>query len=300
MTKKNLQIEIDESKADTLASNRSFEWILDELPFGISVQKLDRTIIYENQKVKDLVGSFLYRQCYNRWHYLPERENEPCPDCPATVGFSDKQIHKIFRKTIDEDGNDLFLEIQFIPILDKNEEFENYIEIIRDVKITDKARIMSENTPEEILDSVQISFVKYGYLGGEVITTDLLDFAQKEDLNDLITKVTVYIFSGVMQGYENQTGLFGPFPVLDMTDYLMETFVFQLKDEQADYRFKGRQPCLLLIFFPREHYFLFEKRMEIEEYISKEISKWENIDSINKDTQEDFKNRLFKLIKKQL
>ncbi len=192
------------------------------------------------------------------------------------------------------------MEIQFIPIIKENEEIENYIEIIRDVKLTDKARILSDRTPNEILASVQISFVKYGYLGGEVITTDLLDFAQKDDLNDLITKVTVYIFSGVMQGFENQKGLFGPFPVLDMTDYLMETFVFQLKDDQADYRFRGKQPCLLLVFFPREHYFLFEKRKEIEDYISKEVDKLEHIDSINRDTHEDFKNRLFDLIKQQL
>ena len=299
MTKENL-INSSEEKQEKILKNESFEWILDELPFGISVQKIDRTIIYENQKVRELVGSFLYRQCYNRWHYIPERKNKPCPDCPASIGFSDKQRHTIFRKTIDEKGNDLFLEIQFIPILNEDEEVEKYIEIIRNVKLTDKTRILSDKTPDEILDSVQISFVKYGYLGGEVITTDQLNFVKKDNLNELITKVTVYIFSGVMQGFENQKGLFGPFPVLDKTDYLMETFIFQLIDDQADYRFNGKQPCLLLMFFPREYYFLFEKRKEIEDYIFMDIENWKDIDSLNIDTHEDFKNRLFDMIKNQL
>ena len=89
---------------EVLKKESNFEWILDELPFGISVQKVDRTIIYENQKTKDMVGSFLFRQCYNRWHYIPERKNAPCPDCPASIGFTDKQRHKIFRKTIDKNG----------------------------------------------------------------------------------------------------------------------------------------------------------------------------------------------------
>ena len=51
-------------------ADENFRQILDKLPFGISVQTKDREIIYENTKVKELVGSFLYRQCYNRWHYL--------------------------------------------------------------------------------------------------------------------------------------------------------------------------------------------------------------------------------------
>ncbi|NPD89829.1 MAG: hypothetical protein HGN29_14040 [Asgard group archaeon] len=300
MTGDNVNGESEVELGEVLKKESNFEWILDELPFGISVQKADRTIIYENQKVREMVGSFLYRQCYNRWHYIPERKNEPCPDCPANIGFSDKQRHNIFRKTISENGDNLFLEIQFIPVLDENEELEKYIEIIRDVKLTDKTRILSSKSSDEILESVQISFVKYGYLGGEVITTDQLDFAKKDHLNELITKVTVYIFSGVMQGFENQMGLFGPFPVLDKTDFLMETFVFQLKDDQADYRFGGKQPCLLLVFFPREYYFLFENRSEIEEFVIKKINSWENMKSINIETHENFKNQFFELLKTQL
>jgi len=110
----------------------NFEWILDKLPFGISVQTPDRQIIYENKTVKELVGTYLFRQCYNRWHYLPERRDKPCPDCPAIIGFQDKSEHRIFRKTSNENGDDLFLEIQFIPILNKKSENINLSNSRRD------------------------------------------------------------------------------------------------------------------------------------------------------------------------
>jgi len=294
----NIEVTTEESE-DVPIFEDNFDWILDLLPLGISVQKPDRTIIYENQKIKKLVGSFLYRQCYNRWHYIPERKNEPCTDCPATFGFTDKEQHKIFRKTKDENGEDLFLEIQFIPVLNDEGDFEKYVEIVQEVKLVDKARILSSKSPEEILESVQISFVKYGFLGGEVISTDQLDLAKKDEMNELITKITVYIFSGVMQGFENQRGLFGPFPVLDKTEFLMETFVFQLEDKQADYRFGGKQPCLLLFFFPREYYFLFERRNEIEEFIINKIDSWKNISNLNLDTHESFKKEFLELLKNQ-
>ena len=297
MTEDSLEKDSKEEIDEALDSEEDFEWVLDKLPFGISVQKPDRTIIYENQEVIKLIGSFLYRQCYNRWNYLPERMNEPCPDCPATLGFTDKQPHKIFRKTIDENGKDLFLEIQFIPVLNKKEELEKYIEIIRDVKMVDKARILSTKTFDEILESVQISFVKFGNLGAEIITTDHLEFVKKENQNELVSKITVYVFSGVMQGFEHQRGLFGPFPVLDKTDFLMEVCLFQLKDEQADHRFKGKQQCLLLCFFPREYYFLFENRNDIEEFILKKVDSWKEISKLNTDTHSNFKTQFLDFLK---
>jgi hypothetical protein len=290
--------------ADTLAKidqNEGFQWILDHLPFGISVQTLDRKILYENSAVKELVGSYIYRHCFNRWHYLEGKGDEPCSDCPATIGFEDKKTHKIFRKTQNEEGNDLYLEIQFIPVFEENGEIEQFIEIVRNVSLLDKAKVLAYTPIEEITRSVQSSFVKFGDLGGEIISTDNLDFAKNENLEDIIVKLTVYIFSGVIQGFEDQTGLFGPFPVLDKTDYLMETFLFRIKDPEAkDPRLKGMQPCMILIFFPREYYFIFEKRNIIEEFIQKKIEDWDNLQEINELTHSDFSNELKKLLREQI
>ena len=274
---------------EKLIEKREFQWILDELPFGISVQTIDRKILYENQTVKNLVGSYVYRHCFNRWHYLPGKGDEPCPDCPATIGFQDNKSHKVFRKTQDKNGEDLFIEIQFLPIFDKDQEITNFIEIINNVSLLDKAKVLSMSSAEDIVSSLQFSFVKFGETGGEIIATDNLDFAKTENLEEIIVKLTVYIFSGVFQGFENQEGLFGPFPVLDRTEYLMEAYLFRIKDSQIkDPRLNGMQPSMILFFFPREHYFLFEKRNDIEEFISKKIKEWKNLQNINDTTHKNF------------
>jgi len=274
-----------------------YQWILDQLPFGISVQTIERKILFENEAVKDLVGSYIHRSCFNRWHYLEGKGDEPCSDCPATIGFKDNKSHKVFRKTQDKQGKDLFLEIQFIPVFNENNEIDKFVEIIKNVSLLDKAKILAYKPIEEIINSVQSSIVKFGDLGGEIISTDNLDFVKSENLEEIIVKLTVYIFSGVIQGFEEQTGLFGPFPVLDKTDYLMETYLFRIRDDNSnDHRFKGMQPCMILIFFPREHYFIFEKRKAIEDFMNKKIKEWGNLLAINEQSHKE----LFKELKQFL
>ncbi len=284
-----------------ISGKGDYQWVLDQLPFGVSVQTLDREIIYENETVKDLVGSYIRKSCFNRWYYLEGRGDEPCPDCPATLGFKDNKSHKVFRKTKNSKGEDLFLEIQFIPIFNKNNEIDKFVEIITNVSLLDKAKILANTSIEEITKSVQSSIVKFGDLGGEIISTDNLDFAKSENLEEIIVKLTVYIFSGVIQGFEEQVGLFGPFPVLDKTNYLMETYLFRIKDDNAnDPRLKGMQPCMILIFFPREHYFIFEKRNLIEDFINKKILEWENLHSINEQAHKEFSEELRQFLELQI
>ena len=131
--------------------------------------------------------------------------------------------------------------------------------------------------------------MKFGETGGEVVTTDFLDFAKNENLEDIIIKLTVYIFSGVIQGFENQEGLFGPFPVLDKTDYLMETFLFRIKDAKAkDPRLRGMQPSMILFFYPREYYFLFDKRNDISNLLKQQIKNWGTMQNITQENHEKF------------
>jgi len=275
--------------------------LLDNLPFGVSVQTKNREIIYENKKVKEMVGSFLYRQCYNRWHYLENQGEEPCSDCPATVGFQDTESHKIFRRTIDENGNDVYVEIQFIPIFNDEGEFEKYIEIISEINLEDKARVLSQQPLDLVLNQVQVSIIQFGDLGGEVITTDQLNFVKTEDLLDFLVKVTVYIFSGLIQGFDEQEGLFGPLPVLDKTNYEMLAHVFKIENKNAlDPRKHGQEPCMLYIFFPRDYFFLFTNRDEIEEFIQGQIEKWENIENITENAREQFVKGLYEVIRKQI
>ncbi len=275
--------------------------LLDNLPFGVSVQTKERKIIYENEKMKKMVGSFLYRQCYNRWHYLENRGEEPCPDCPASVGFQDSESHKIFRKTIDENGNDIYVEIKFVPIFNNDGELEKYIEIISEIDLEDKARVLSKQPLDLVLNQVQVSIIQFGDLGGEIITTDNLNFVKKDELEDFLVKVTVYIFSGLIQGFDDQEGLFGPLPVLDKTNYEMLAHVFKIKNKNAsDPRKHEQEPCMLYIFFPRDYFFLFANRDEIEDFINKQIDSWENTHNITEDARENFVKELHEVIKNQI
>lgn len=287
--------------SDKDMDEESFQWILDELPVGISVQTPAREILYENETVKKLIGSYLYRQCYTRWHYLPDRGEKPCPDCPASIGMQDNKGHKVFRKTLDEKGNDLYLEIEFIPITDSEGKLEKFIEIIRNITLQDKSRVLASKSLDEIINGIQVSIVKFGDLGGEIITTDPLDFEESENLDEILTKLTVYIFSGIIQGYEHQKGFFGPFPVLDKVNYLLEVFICKIKDEdEIDPRFEGMQPCMILLFFPRDYVFLFEERNQIENFISAKIDEWESIQSITQESHEEFAAELKQFIAKIL
>lgn len=288
----------DQTKDDIIEES-NFEWVLDELPFGVSVQTINRQILYENEAVKDLVGSYVYRYCFNRWHYLPGKGNEPCSDCPATIGFEDGKSHKVFRKTQNSNGEDLFIEIQFLPIFDEDNKISKFVEIINNVTLLDKAKVLAMTSIEDITNAVQFSFVKFGETGGEIIETDNLDFAKTENLEDIIVKITVYIFSGVIQGFENQEGLFGPFPVLDKTEYLMEAYLFRIKDDSSkDPRLQGMQPCMILFFFPREYYFLFERRNEISEFISKKIDGWNKLQNITESVHKEFVTEIRELLQK--
>ena len=53
------------------SSSGNFSWILDELPYGISVQDTNHIVLYENKKVKELVGTYMGKQCFKRWTYIP-------------------------------------------------------------------------------------------------------------------------------------------------------------------------------------------------------------------------------------
>ena len=158
----------DQTKDDIIEES-NFEWVLDELPFGVSIQTINRQILYENEAVKDLVGSYVYRYCFNRWHYLPGKGNEPCSDCPATIGFEDGKSHKVFRKTQNSNGEDLFIEIQFLPIFDEDNKISKFVEIINNVTLLDKAKVLAMTSIEDITNAVQFSFVKFGETGGEII-----------------------------------------------------------------------------------------------------------------------------------
>ena len=283
------------------SSSGNFSWILDELPYGISVQDTNHIVLYENKKVKELVGTYMGKQCFNRWSYIPGGGQGPCQDCMMTVTIKDKKEHKVFRRTINKQGEEIFLEIHHIPLIEENGEVNQFIELIKVCSEHEKGKVLSIQTPEEVLENIQFSIVQFGDLGGEIMTSDILSFVEGDELEGFLVKITVYIFGGLIQGVENQTGLFGPLPVLDRTEYEMLVYLFQIRNDLAlDSRKMGIEQCMLLIFLKREYNFLFEKRELITDFLAEKVAKWGILQNITPEEHEILATELRSLLKQQI
>ncbi|MCG3223620.1 MAG: hypothetical protein H7647_04075 [Candidatus Heimdallarchaeota archaeon] len=61
---------------------------------------------------------------------------------------------------------------------------------------------------------------------------------------------------------------------------------------------EGMQPCMILLFFPRDYVFLFEERNQVENFISAKIDEWESIQSITQESHKEFAVELKQFIAK--
>ncbi len=220
--------------------------ILNSLPFGITLQSIDRIILYENEKAKELTGSYKNHQCFTRWMYLEGEGNTVCKDCPATISLIDGVKHKVFRKTITKDNKDIFLEIQSIPVLNKNGTVSKYIEILNDVSNDEKIKSLVDNPVSKIIENLEFSVSIYGKTGGEILLKDQLQFFTSPI--EYIQRLSLFTYIGIFQNYFNQIGLFGPLPVLDNLNKSMMVYSFRLHSSSVtDPRIKGTVPCLFYV-----------------------------------------------------
>lgn len=282
-------------------NNKEFEWLVNALPLGISIQTKDRVVLYENKAVKDLLGSFKGHYCYKRWKYLPDGGKEPCKDCPVFLAFEDKTQHSIFRKTEDKNGNPLFLEVSMVPILNKANELEYYIEIIKIVDLMDKKTILATERIRDIVKKMRFSLVIFGQSGADVIYKDKLNLEGIIDEELFIIKLTVYVFSAFVQGNRNRAGFYGPLPVMDKEKYLMFGYSFMIRDKKVkDPRKRGYEQSILFFILPREYYFILSNRSLFEAFISKKLSSFTLLDQITPEVYESLKADIKQYIVKNL
>ena len=274
--------------------------ILDNLPFGISIQSAERIILYENKAVRELLGSFLNDKCYKRWEYIENQGKSSCVDCPASIGFKDLEPHKVFRKTISSSNKEMFVEIQTIPITSE-EKISHYIEVIRPVKLDDKVEILSKEKPVDIVKSLNYTFIRFGKTGTDIIYTDELPFVGEEELWACLYKLTTFLYTGLFQGTTYKTGFFGPLPVVDQDEYLLMTYIYNLETkQQEDPRFKGVEPAMIYFFFKKEYHFLFEKRSSIEDFLNSFLKKLNKLEELDMNFVDLFKNEFQEMILKQI
>lgn len=280
---------------DNQKNNPSLDLILNNLPFGISVQNKARIVIYENNKAKELTGSFRSRHCFNRWDHLPDEGKKICKDCPATISLIDHASHKVFRKTLDRNFQDLYLEIQVVPLMEKTGQVNRYIEIINDVSKDESIKPLVNKSPDDLANNMKFCISKYGAMGGEILRNDNLEFLDQH----YIQKLTMFTYIGIFQNNFSQEGLFGPIPVLDIPAKLMLVYSFRVKSNISDPRNEGMEPCLLLIFIDRENYRIFDKRERVLAFLNSNLEKI-NILDLTKEWFTNFKYKFREIIIKLL
>ena len=254
--------------------------ILDNLPFGVSLQDKRRIIFYENDRAKTLLGSFHLQPCHFRWNHIETQAQKPCTDCPATMSFQDNLPHKVFRKTIDKQGKEIYLEIECIPLLNAEKQVETFIEIIKDVTGLEKLKPKSSTSILQIVDNLRFGLVKYGTRGGEHLWWDEMNFFGQK-ANEKLMKLVSFMYIGIFQNNFDQRGLFGPLPVLDELDYMMLVYSGKMPTKKIlDNRNNGKELILFFIIFKREDSTLFRTNTSILEILEKHLNHGQLVDDM--------------------
>ena len=104
------------------------------LPIGVTIQSLNRTILYENIFHQNHYGSFQLRKCYERWHNMGEKL---CGDCPVPSMLREEKPIKIYRKSKNDCNEPIYLEIQVFPLFrsDHIQAITRFVETITTYKL---------------------------------------------------------------------------------------------------------------------------------------------------------------------
>ena len=114
---------------------------------GISIQDTDLTVVYQNDRHKQLVGSHVGEFCYQAY----EHNDEPCEGCPVIASFHDGKVHKSERSTLTDNGI-IYVEITASPLIDQDGHVYGGIEVVRD--ITARKKMSEEILRVQKLESI--------------------------------------------------------------------------------------------------------------------------------------------------
>ena len=114
---------------------------------GISIQDTDLTVLYQNDKHKQLIGDHVGEFCFKAY----ENKDEPCEGCPLVASFLDGKVHKAERSTPTDKGL-LHVEITASPLIDQDGHVYGGIEAVRD--ITTRKKMTEEVLRAQKLESI--------------------------------------------------------------------------------------------------------------------------------------------------
>jgi len=105
-----------------------FEAMVQAIGDGVSVQDTEFRIIYQNRILKEMVGDFEGKHCFEAY----EGKTAACEGCPLRKAFADGEIHKAERCISDGDS-DHYYHLTASPIRDSRGTIVAGLEIVREI-----------------------------------------------------------------------------------------------------------------------------------------------------------------------
>ena len=270
--------------------------LLNKLPYAITVHDNNDNIVYENSKAIELFGIRPDSICQSRWCRHSDEIENACPLCPGKFTKEDQKEHKVFRKLIDTNLNVRYLEFETVPVLDRNNESDGFIEIVRDVTKGETIKVNNLKSTLEKTEPRHYALMKHGITGSEIVFKDKVYFVDN-DIEFLI-KLASFAFIGIVQNNQTgRSGLFGPLPVLDFSEREMYSYTFTTTDLNIlDERKHHQELLLLLIMFERNDSIVSINRQLINDLISSYVYKTKNITDLTPEWFHLVKTEINKLI----
>lgn len=173
-----------------------------------------------------------------------------------------------------------------ISELSKN---ERYLAVIRDLRIEKLNEEMLEEFHKLISNEIYLTVFRQSNTGPTVYLTDEFNFSNT-DKNILSTKIGVYYSTAIGQGGNTSSGLFGPLPFPDSSDYESLVYTCFLKDSQnKDPRAKGKSYCMFVVTFPKKFENFYANRHYISTILTNFVEKFKSLQTISKKELDNLK-----------
>lgn len=101
--------------------------VINALGDAVSIQDRNFTILYQNEKAKNIIGDHVGKYCYEAF----EQKNHMCEGCPLQLTMKDGKIRTVEKRNLAK--KNLIVEITTSPLKDSTGKIIAGIEVVRDI-----------------------------------------------------------------------------------------------------------------------------------------------------------------------
>ncbi len=171
---------------------------------------------------------------------------------------------------------------------------EKYLAVVRDLRIEKMNEEIMEEFQKLLINDTYLTIFRQSNTGPTVYLTNEFTFSKTEK-NILSTKIGVYYSTAIGQGGTASSGLYGPLPFPDSTEYESLVYTCFLNDSQnKDPRAKGKSYCMFVVTFPIKYEPYYTNRNFLRSILDNFIQKHQSLQSISKVELDELKSNLIK------